>query len=62
MSVEKFPSEPFAPDDDDFALRPEDMENAGEYLGFASNGMTDNEKIDEYNYFDHYLDESSSDD
>ena len=32
------------------------------YLGFISNGMTNNEKIDEYNYFDNILDETVTDD
>ena len=34
-------------------------QTAEEYLGFVSNGMTNNEKIDEYNYFEHYLDEET---
>ena len=43
----------------DFADAPDAFETAGDYLGFLSNGMTNNEKIDEYNYFEHYLDEET---
>lgn len=36
--------------------RKEDQDTE-EYLGLTSNGMTDNEKIDEYDYYEHYLEE-----
>ena len=47
------------PENTDFAAAPDEVESAEEYLGFVSNGMTNNEKIDEYNYFEHYLDEET---
>ncbi|MBQ8134877.1 MAG: hypothetical protein IJ192_10805 [Clostridia bacterium] len=46
----------------DYAVLPEDMDSARDYLGFISNGMTNNEKIDEYNYYDNILDETATDD
>ena len=50
------------PQDSDFADEAEEYDTSGEYLYFSSNGMTDNEKIDEYNYYDEYLGYQSSDD
>ncbi len=50
------------PHNSNFADRPEVFDTSGEYLNFASNGMTDNEKIDEYNYYDEYLDVDTVDD
>ena len=35
------------PENTDFAAAPDEFETAEEYLGFVSNGMTNNEKIDE---------------
>lgn len=40
-----------------YAFQPESFDDTDTLLGFLSNGMTNNEKIDEYNYFDHYLEE-----
>ena len=45
------------PDNNSFAYGPESFEDTTELLGFNSNGMTDNEHIDEYNYYDNYLSE-----
>lgn len=50
------------PQDSDFAKEAEEFETSGEYLNFSSNGMTDNEKIDEYNYYDEYLGYLTDDD
>ncbi len=50
------------PSDSDFAGQREEFDSSGEYLTFSSNGMTDNEKIDEFNYYDRYLDEKTKDD
>ncbi|MBR2177056.1 MAG: hypothetical protein IJ861_08950 [Clostridia bacterium] len=50
------------PENSQYAFAPDNMDEAEDYLGFASNGMTDNEKIDEFNYFDNYLDERSLED
>lgn len=50
------------PHDSDFSAQREEIDTSGEYLNFASNGMTDNEKIDEFNYYDRYLDETAQDD
>ncbi len=50
------------PENVNYAVLPEDMDSARDYLGFISNGMTNNEKIDEYNYFDNILDETVTDD
>jgi len=36
--------------------------SSGDYLFFASNGMTDNEKIDDGSYFDTFLTETTDDD
>lgn len=58
----KHPSDLLLPHDSDFADQPEEFDTSGEYLNFSSNGMTDNEKIDEYNYYDEYLGHDTSDD
>ncbi len=50
------------PHNSDFADRRDEFDTSGEYLNFSSNGMTDNEKIDEYNYYDRYLGHDTSDD
>ncbi len=50
------------PNDSDYADEPESFSSSGEYLDFSSNGMTDNEKIDEYNYYDNYLGYNTDDD
>ncbi len=34
--------------------------NSGEYLSFASNGMTDNEKIDDNAYFEDFISEDQT--
>ena len=48
------------PENADFAIAPENFDSTADYLGFISNGMTNNEKIDEFNYYENYLDESAS--
>ena len=50
------------PHNSDFAEFRDDFDTSGEYLNFSSNGMTDNEKIDEYNYYDDYLGYDTNDD
>lgn len=40
-----------------YDLYPEDKDTVAEYLGFTANGMTDNEKIDDMEYFEEFLDE-----
>ena len=35
----------------------DDLYGVDDYMYFLSNGMSDNEKIDAYNYFGEYLDE-----
>ncbi len=50
------------PHNSDFADREDEFDTSGEYLNFSSNGMTDNEKIDEYNYYMDYLGYDTDDD
>ncbi len=59
MDNKKTSGELLHPNNIDFAVAEDNFETSEEYLGFASNGMTNNEKIDEFNYFDNYLDESA---
>ena len=47
------------PDNNSFAYGPESFEDVTDLIGFNSNGMTDNEHIDEFNYFNNYLSEHS---
>ena len=50
-----------SPQNIDYAAVPEEFDTTDVYLGFASNGMTNNEKIDEYNYYNNYLDSGQYD-
>ena len=52
MDNKKTSGELLHPNNIDFAVAEDNFETSEEYLGFASNGMTNNEKIDEFNYFD----------
>ncbi len=45
------------PENSRFSSCPEHFGDTSEYIGFASNGMTDNEHIDEFNYYNNFLTE-----
>lgn len=50
-------SENFYTSDNSGSIGEDDLYGVDDYVYFLSNGMSDNEKIDAYNYFQEYLDE-----
>ncbi len=52
----------FKPQEDSYSCQSDHDYSQGDYLSFASNGMTDNEKIDESAYFQDFLGYDTNDD
>ena len=57
-----FPTENSDHDNTDPFFQPAEPLSPLSYLGFSSNGMTDNEKIDDCSYFEEFLTEKTDDD
>ena len=52
----------FNPSENSFACQSDHDYSQGDYLDFASNGMTDNEKIDGSAYYENFLGYDTDDD
>ena len=57
MKNKKLHGETLDPENIDYAASDDEFDTSEDYLAFASNGKTNNEHIDEYNYYDNYLEE-----